>query len=124
MSSIRNRSKENGRDHRPSAIGAYRPCQVRPFHASIATGSLKRATYRRGAAADGGESMGVGNVSGAATAAVMSQLKGADVRSVVGLAVMRQIQDQQKQMGQEMLDMINSSTPSPNGVGQRIDIRV
>ncbi|HEX2988161.1 MAG TPA: YjfB family protein [Chloroflexota bacterium] len=68
--------------------------------------------------------MGVGNVSGAATAAVMSQLKGADVRSVVGLAVMRQIQDQQKQMGQEMLDMINSSTPSPNGVGQRIDIRV
>jgi hypothetical protein len=67
----------------------------------------------------------IGDVSGTnAMAAIMAQLKGADVQSVIGLAVMRKMQDQQKLVGQQLASMIDESAIAPGGIGQRVDIRV
>jgi hypothetical protein len=49
--------------------------------------------------------------------------KGAQVQQAIQVAVLKQTMDQQKIAGQALVEMIES-TPSPDGLGNHVDIRI
>ncbi len=65
--------------------------------------------------------MNVSSVSVDSLASLATEMKGANIGTQIGVAVMKQIQQSQEQMAAALLQMIAQS-PSPEGVGQNIDI--
>lgn len=56
-------------------------------------------------------------------ASLATGMKSSNLGQQIGVAVLKQIQDSQEQMAAGLLKMI-AQTPSPEGVGQNVDISV
>jgi hypothetical protein len=56
-------------------------------------------------------------------AGMATNMRAGELGMQISMAVMKQALDSQKQQGQALVQMIQSSTPSLNGTGSIVDIR-